>query len=76
MLGRPHPDGLAIHISPYRTYRREHFELIENLRRAEIPGVENKVHLAEILLQGWVKKGVRIGEDAQNQESRRGLLVA
>lgn len=64
MLARSEPYLLPIHIPPYTSDGGQLLELVKNIGRADVAGVENEIDFAQVVGEGRVKPGVRVRENA------------
>lgn len=63
VLGRTKPYRASIYITPDRAYRRQLLELVQDVRRSNIAGMEYQINLSQVFGQGRMKVGMGVGED-------------
>ena len=56
---------LAIDVSPDRLHGCQLLELVQDLGRTHVTGMENQIDVPEKFRDGRVEIGVRVGDDAQ-----------
>lgn len=56
----------TVYISPDRTYRGDGFQLINQVNRTDIPGMQDQVHILQISVHVWMKPTVGVRKDSEN----------